>query len=154
MTVRNQAEVREEFIERIGLISQNDGLPRIAGRVLGMFMFDGGVRSFGEITEKLQVSKASVSSATRILEDRSLIKRVGRSGQRQDYFQLVDNPFPEMLENIATGLKKSKAEVDESFAQIDPENHGAIARVGHYVKFYETLIAMAETAAIELAKDA
>ncbi|SHF76052.1 hypothetical protein SAMN05444339_11211 [Loktanella atrilutea] len=153
MTLRDQTEVREEFIERIGLISQNDGLPRIAGRVLGMFMFDGGVRSFGEITEELQVSKASISSATRILEERSLIKRVGRPGQRQDFFQLVENPFPEMLETITVGLKKAKAEVDESLVQIDPANEGALARVGHYVRFYDTLIALTEAAAKDLAEN-
>ena len=149
---RNQSEVREEFIEKVGLISQSDGLPRIAGRVFGMFLFDGDVRSFGEIVEALQVSKASISSATRILEERGLIKRIGRPGQRQDYFQLVDKPFPEMLENVVVGLRKAKAEIDESVAAVDPDNEGANKRLGHYVEFYDALIALAETAAKDLRK--
>ena len=152
MALRNQAEVREEFIEKVGLISQSDGLPRIAGRVFGMFLFDGEVRSFGEIVEALQVSKASISSATRILEERGLIKRIGRPGQRQDFFQLVNKPFPEMLDNVAVGLKKAKAEIDNSVAEVDLKNEGAHKRLGHYVQFYDALIALAETAAKDLGK--
>ena len=37
MTLKDEiAAIREEFIEKIGVIVQNEGLPRIAGRVLAM----------------------------------------------------------------------------------------------------------------------
>ncbi|MDN5568396.1 MAG: hypothetical protein L0G27_06550 [Paracoccus sp. (in: a-proteobacteria)] len=150
MATRSQDEVRAEFIEKVGLISQSDGMPRIAGRTFGMFLFDGEVRSFGQIAAELQVSKASVSTATRILEGRGLIKRIGLPGQRQDYFQLAENPFPEMLVNIAAGLKKAKSEIDDSIVEIDPANEGARRRLGHYVNFYQALIHLAQTAADDL----
>ena len=59
--------VRSDFIEKTGLTAQADGLPRIAGRVFGMLIYDGDVVSFGDLATKLQVSRASISTSIRIL---------------------------------------------------------------------------------------
>jgi DNA-binding transcriptional regulator GbsR (MarR family) len=149
--MRDQAEVREEFIEKVGLFLQSDGVPRIAGRVFGLFLFDGETRSFGDLVAELQVSKASISTATRILEDRRLIKRVGRPGQRQDFFQLIENPYPDMLKTLAAGLQKTRAEIDASLSEIDPQNTGAAKRLAHYARFYGVMVAMLDAAAKDLA---
>ncbi len=104
---KNIKEIRSEFIEKIGMIVQNDGLPRIAGRLLGMLVWDGDAVSFSDLAAHLQVSRGSISTATRILEERRLIKRVAKPGQRQDYFQLADNPYAKMLETVAVGLNRA-----------------------------------------------
>ena len=77
---------RADFIEKIGVIAQTEGLPRIAGRVLAMLLYDGERVSFGQLAEALQVSRGSVSSSVRMLESQQLIKRVAKAGDRQDYF--------------------------------------------------------------------
>ncbi|MDG1067192.1 MAG: MarR family transcriptional regulator [Sulfitobacter sp.] len=74
--------VRADFIEKSGLISQAEGLPRIAGRVFGMLIFDGDMISFGELATRLQVSRASISTSIRILEERGLVKRMTKAGER------------------------------------------------------------------------
>ena len=54
----------ERFIEGFGLLMQQDGLPRIAGRMLALFIVEGGPFSFSELAEKLQVSRGSISTNT------------------------------------------------------------------------------------------
>ncbi|WP_162620535.1 GbsR/MarR family transcriptional regulator [Limimaricola cinnabarinus] len=132
-------EVRSDFIEKIGLIAQNDGLPRIAGRIFALLLFDGEIVSFGEIAERLQVSRGSVSSATRLLEDRGLLKRVGKPGQRQDFFRLADNPYRNMLDNIVTGLDRARDEIGDTLQQLPQDCPEIRRRVQDYARFYEVM---------------
>lgn len=91
-------KVAEEFIEQMGVNAQSDGLPRIAGRMMGFFIVEGGTHSFSELADKLQVSRGSVSTNVRILESFGIIERTAKPGDRQDYFRLADDPYARMLE--------------------------------------------------------
>ena len=133
------AKIREAFIEKVGLIKQNDGLPRTAGRIFGLLMFDGKVTSFADLADELQVSRGSISTATRQLEERGLIKRVGRLGERQDYFQMVDNPYAGMLQNIAAEMTRSKAEIDATLSELCDIDPAARERLVAFSHFYETV---------------
>src|SRR5690606_21420618 len=55
------------FIEQMGMSAQADGVPRIAGRIFGYFVINGGPISFTQLAQELQVSRASVSTNLRIL---------------------------------------------------------------------------------------
>ena len=44
--------VRTDFIEPTGMISQAEGMPRIAGRILGLLIYDGDIISFGDLATK------------------------------------------------------------------------------------------------------
>jgi len=92
------AKARSGFIEKIGVIVQSEGLPRIAGRVLAILLYDGERISFGQLAETLQVSRGGISSSVRLLETQRLIKRVAQPGERQDYFQIVPNAFSNLIE--------------------------------------------------------
>lgn len=85
-----------EFIESLGLILQTEGFPRIAGRLLGVFVLRGTPVSFQELSETLQISRGSVSTNTRLLETLGAVERVSVAGERQDYFRLTDNPYERM----------------------------------------------------------
>ena len=69
-----------EFVERMGLVTQADGLPRIAGRIMGLMIVHGGSFGFTELTERLSVSRASISTNTRLLEDLGVIERTAMPG--------------------------------------------------------------------------
>ncbi|WP_425098146.1 GbsR/MarR family transcriptional regulator [Tropicibacter sp. S64] len=133
----DQARVRAEFIEKVGLIVQNDKLPRIAGRVLGLLIHDGGPVSFGALAEELQVSRGSVSTATRALEERGLIRRVGVPGERQDFFQLSDSPYVNLMRHVHTTLARNCAEVRGTLTELD--DGPARERVQAFAEFYQTL---------------
>jgi DNA-binding transcriptional regulator GbsR (MarR family) len=129
-------ETRSEFIEKIGMIAQNDGLPRIAGRLLGLLVWDGEAVAFGDLADQLQVSRGSISTASRILEERRLIRRTSKPGQRQDYFQLADNPYAKMLETVAVGLNRAQEEIDNTLTEIPDSESAVKARVTAYSDFY------------------
>lgn len=132
-------DTRAEFIEKIGMIAQHDGLPRIAGRLLGLLVWDGEAVAFGDLADKLQVSRGSISTATRILEERRLIKRTAKPGQRLDFFQLADDPYSKMLETVALGLDRARAEIDNSLAEIPESEAGIKSRVADYANFYRKM---------------
>lgn len=129
-------QTRSDFIEKIGLNSQNDGLPRIAGRVLGLLIWDGEAVAFGDLADRLQVSRGSISTATRILEARRLIRRITKPGVRQDFFQLSENPYEKMLESVAAGLERAKEQIDETLNEIPDTEPEIRARVAAYSEFY------------------
>jgi len=52
--------VRSNFIEKIGLVVQGDGMSRIAGCTMVFIVFDGGANSFSELAEELQVSHGNL----------------------------------------------------------------------------------------------
>jgi DNA-binding transcriptional regulator GbsR (MarR family) len=78
----------KHFIEDISLYFEQMGLPRMAGRVLGVLLVsDPPEQSLTDLCEILQASKSSVSTTTRLLTEMDLIERVASSVPRQAYFQ-------------------------------------------------------------------
>lgn len=148
----NTNDVRVDFIEKIGLISQAEGLPRIAGRVFGLLIFDGDAISFGDLATKLQVSRASISTSIRILEERGLVKRTTRPGERQDYFQLAPNPYATMLEGIQKRNEAITQDIAETIQSL-PADADAVARLTAYADFYASLDTAISVALAELTND-
>ncbi|MBO9428261.1 MarR family transcriptional regulator [Sulfitobacter sp. R18_1] len=138
MNTGNECNVRTDFIEKIGLITQAEGLPRIAGRVFGMLVFDGEMVSFGEISERLQVSRASVSTSIRLLEERGMIKRVAKPGDRQDFFQLANNPYENMLKLVRSRARTTKEDIAETIAKL-PDGAEQIERLAEFFEFYDNI---------------
>lgn len=130
--------IRSDFIEKTGLTAQADGLPRIAGRVFGMLIYDGDAVSFGDLATKLQVSRASISTSIRILEERGLVKRMTKPGERGDFFQLAPNPYATMLEGIQKRNRAIQEDITETIQSL-PETADAVGRLKAHADFYATL---------------
>ncbi|MCM2314203.1 MAG: winged helix-turn-helix transcriptional regulator [Thermoanaerobaculia bacterium] len=95
-----------EFIERLALVVESAGIPRVGGRILGLLIVEGEPLSCRELAARLQVSRGSVSMNTRLLESRGVIHRLSRLGERRDLFGL-DDGFPERM--IARSLEAQRA---------------------------------------------
>ena len=93
-----ESAAAKSFIESIGLSAQADGLPRIAGRMLGFFVLNGGPCSLSDLAARRQVSRGRISTNARILCGLGIIQRMSKTGDRQDYFQLASNPYSRLLE--------------------------------------------------------
>jgi DNA-binding transcriptional regulator GbsR (MarR family) len=86
----------------------------------------------------LQVSRASISTSIRILEERGLVKRVTKPGERQDFFQLAPNPYATMLE----GIRKRNRSIQDDIAQTIqslPAEADAVGRLTAYADLYASL---------------
>lgn len=76
------------FVEDIGLFFETMGLPRMAGRIMGVLLIsDPPVQSLTELAGTLQASKSAISGATRLLLEADLIERVPGPAPRQEYYR-------------------------------------------------------------------
>jgi DNA-binding transcriptional regulator GbsR (MarR family) len=83
-----------DFADRFATTAQALGLPPTVGRVLGwLLVCDPPAASSQELETALEVSRASVSVATRLLEATRLVNRRTRSGQRIHRFELDPEAF-------------------------------------------------------------
>lgn len=134
----------EEFVERLGLVAQADGLPRIAGRIMALLIIHGGPFSFVDLAERLKVSRGSISTNTRLLENLGVIERVTQRGERQDYFQIRSEPYVELLRGSLGRLYKAQAVVADAQRKLPDEWTEAQARLGALGAFYTGLIERTE----------
>ena len=85
-----QYSERAEFIEETGLLFENMGMTRMAGRILGYLMVsDKEMVSFDEITKVLQASKSSISTNLKALIQIHFVKPVSKPGDRKTYYMLA-----------------------------------------------------------------
>jgi DNA-binding transcriptional regulator GbsR (MarR family) len=76
------------FVEDIGLFFEQMGMPRMAGRILGVLLIsDPPAQSITELSEKLKASKSSISIMARLLVEYGLIERVASSIPRRDFYR-------------------------------------------------------------------
>ena len=76
------------FIEDIGLFFEQIGMPRMAGRILGVLLIsDPPAQSITDLSEKLKASKSSISIMARLLVENGLIERVASPVPRRDYYR-------------------------------------------------------------------
>ena len=144
------AKVRERFIEQMGIIAQGDGATRIAGRMMGLMIFDGRPYAFGELAETLQVSRGSVSTNARILERQGIIERTAVPGDRQDYFQLTDNPYESILSSALARSRKAQDTIAKTVEALPSRGQsGPRRRLKEFEAFYTTIIDALEAATSE-----
>src|ERR1700736_4180353 len=89
----------ERFIEELGMQFEAEaGIPRMVGRILGwLLVCDPPKQSSAELAERLQASKGSISTATRLLARMGLIERVRTRGERFDRFAARAQAWDEYL---------------------------------------------------------
>lgn len=126
-----------EFIERIGLATEEEGLPRIAGRLFGYLLLFQGPATFEELMEALKISRGSVSTNTRLLESLGVLQRVTKPGERQAYFRLSDDPFDHLMELTVARLRRGRQIVLEARDRIPAGLAGAHARLEELQSFQE-----------------
>jgi DNA-binding transcriptional regulator GbsR (MarR family) len=77
----------------MGLALESDGLPRIAGRIFGLLLVSEDARSLDDLARELRVSKGSVSTNARLLEQRGVLERMSRPADRRDYYRVPPDLF-------------------------------------------------------------
>lgn len=94
-----------QFIERVGVLSEAEGLPRIAGRIFGLLLVSPHDWSLDEMATALGVSKASISTDARRLELYGIVVRSSRPGDRRDYYAIAPNALRQSLERKLRGIR-------------------------------------------------
>src|SRR5512136_1476428 len=100
----------KHFVEDISLYFEQMGMPRMAGRILGVLLIaDPPAQSITEIGEKLKASKSSISIMARLLIEAGLIERVASPIPRRDYYRFKPGGWIKYMQQwlaLMTGLHK------------------------------------------------
>jgi DNA-binding transcriptional regulator GbsR (MarR family) len=94
-----------EFVDRLGLFMQMLGGPRTMGRVYGWLLIcDPPRQSLTELADALSVSKASVSTVARQLQEGGMIERLP-SSTRQHLYRVTPGGFATVLNTQLSRMK-------------------------------------------------
>lgn len=88
------AEQEKHFIEEVGLLFDQLGLPRTAGRIMGwLLVCEPPHQTMDELTEALGVSKSAISTTIRMLIQVRLVERISLPGERKDHYRISDDAW-------------------------------------------------------------
>jgi len=97
MNNERQAE-KQQFVEKVGIVFEQTGLPRMAGRIFGWLLISDPLhQSTDQLAEALMASKGSISTMTRLLVQTGLIERLSLPGVRHNYFRLCPDALCHMI---------------------------------------------------------
>lgn len=130
----------DRFIERMGVVAEEEGIPRICGRLLGLMLLEDGPSSFDDLVDRLRVSRSSISTNTRLLETRGILERTGLPGDRHTYYRLAEDPYGQMLSTTLRRKRQMKRVVEEALEELPPEAEGARMRLETMRRFHEIVI--------------
>jgi DNA-binding transcriptional regulator GbsR (MarR family) len=129
----------EQFVEKLGRFFEAEGAPRTAGRILGLMLLTSGELALDEIAERLQVSKASVSTNARQMEVAGVLERCSHPGDRRDYYRVPDDIAARLLDRHLDRIRRLNQLLEEG-ARTDA---AADARIGERFRRLEQFQACA-----------
>ncbi|GAB2486793.1 GbsR/MarR family transcriptional regulator [Nocardiopsis aegyptia] len=96
--MNDPTEEELSFVDEVAVFFEREGLPLIAGRVIGWLLIsDPPEQSAARLAAVLQVSRSSISTATRMLTPSGLVEGVRKRGERQEYFRIAADGWSRML---------------------------------------------------------
>jgi DNA-binding transcriptional regulator GbsR (MarR family) len=125
-----------EFIERMGLALENDGLPRIAGRIFGLLLVSEDCRSLDDLAAELRVSKASVSTNARLLEQRGVLERNSRPSDRRDYYRVPPDLFSHTMAQRLQRWHRFHEAIGDARATLPIRSRKVLERLEEYDSAY------------------
>jgi DNA-binding transcriptional regulator GbsR (MarR family) len=83
---------KAEYIEQVGLMYEQYGLPRMAGRILGyLLVCDSGHASFDDLVVALRASKGAISQSLLLLTNQFMIVPVPVPNDRRKYYKFSES---------------------------------------------------------------
>jgi|GEM_PF-1598642 len=116
----------EQFVEKTGRFFEAEGAPRTAGRILGLMLLTHGELTLDEIAERLQVSKASVSTNARQMESMGVLERCSHLGDRRDFYRVPEDLAARLVTRHLDRIRRLNQLLEEG-AQTEAASDGRIA---------------------------
>jgi DNA-binding transcriptional regulator GbsR (MarR family) len=124
------------FIERMGLAHEADGLPRIAGRIFGLLLISEGAMSLDDLASELKVSKGSVSTNARLLEQRGILERICRPADRRDYYRVPPDLFSHTMAQRLTRWQRFHEAIGAARTSLPIRSQEVLDRLEEYETAY------------------
>jgi DNA-binding transcriptional regulator GbsR (MarR family) len=138
MASRTNKTELDEFIEEMGIVLEQLGIPRMAGKVFGFLLLSRESEvSTDELVGQLQASRGSISTMTRLLIQMGLLDRVGRTGERRDYFRIRPGTWSNILRARMEQLIEFHTLIERGMELVTPKNELPYKRLKEMHEFYE-----------------
>ena len=126
-----------DFIERMGLALESDGLPRTAGRIFGLLLVSEDCRSLDQLATELRVSKGSVSTNARLLEQRGVLERNSRPSDRRDYYRVPPDLFTQTMAQRLERWGRFHEAIREARTSLPIRSRKVLHRLEEYQAAYD-----------------
>jgi DNA-binding transcriptional regulator GbsR (MarR family) len=138
MSADNSNSKKKEFVEKVSLVIEEIGQPRISGQIMGWLMVcDPPKQSFSDLVEELGVSKASISNMTRMLLQAGLIEKVRIPGEREIYFQIKEGAWVGVMEKHLESINSLQRISKEGLELLEEDPDTDKSRLEEMNKFYQ-----------------
>jgi DNA-binding transcriptional regulator GbsR (MarR family) len=128
------------FTDRMGLLFEAEGQPRIAGRLFGLLLVSDDLRSLDQLADALSVSKASVSTNARMLAEKGVLERVCRPGDRHDYYRVSPELFSRTMAERLRRWQRFTEAVGEARRTLPIRSERVRARLRGYETAYAYMV--------------
>jgi predicted transcriptional regulator len=131
---------QQRFVEAMGLLYERQGVARIGGRMLGLFLIADGPLPAERIAELLKVSRASISTNIRIFIHTGICEQVSVPGRRQHYYGMREDAFARHLESSIGTLRTLADFLRDGLGAVTPGHTVARSRLQNaraYCEFME-----------------
>ena len=136
--------VAQRFIEDFAVAIETSGMPRTAGRIVALLiMLDEGA-GLEEIAERLKVSRAGVSTNTRLLESLGAIERYSAVGSRRTQYRVADFRYVRFTEAALARMRRIQAIARDARRQLPTSMLNAKRRLDDLDEYYDASIETAE----------
>jgi DNA-binding transcriptional regulator GbsR (MarR family) len=130
-----------QFIERLGRLAEGEGLPRTAGRMMGALILSPTPLGIDELANRLKVSRASISTNSRLLQSLSIASLVDRPGSRRDYLRISGDPCSSLLSLGLQRMQSMHGAIQEMRCVLDPSRFDELrTRLRRMERFYTEAI--------------
>jgi len=146
------SEATDGFIEMMGRHFEEEGVARIAGRLFGLLMLVERDSTLDELAEALRVSKGSVSSNARLLEEWGVAERVTRPGDRRDYYRIAADMSERLVERQIARMQLFIERVNHSRDELGALPPSTTGRFDEVIRFNTLAIESLRKLGAEVAK--
>ena len=137
---KNQPELRP-YIEQWGMLFEQLGSTRIAGRAVGwLLVCEPPHQTAREIADAIGASISSISATTRILTQSSMVERVGMPGERSAYFRIKPGTWSQLMRFRLRHIGTMRELADEGLRILSTSDERLTERlreIGSYCAFVE-----------------
>lgn len=117
MNRERPAEWQSAFVEELGALSHEIGIPRATMRIAAwMMVCDPPEQAAAQIQDGVQLSPAAVSAATRELIAAGMLERISRPGDRRTYYRLASGSWDAPLQAKLKALSRLRQVAEKGIA--------------------------------------
>lgn len=131
----------KQFVEDAGILYEEMGWPRMAGRIFGwLLVCQPPHQSAEELANVVVASKGSISSMTRLLIQMGLVERMGIPGRRDTYYRIKPGSWSELMRarmSHLTAIRELAERGLNLIASNDPESRRRLQELRDFHAFLE-----------------